>query len=54
MTADKISGESRPGGEMTLIDGAKEGGDDGTEDGAVEKSGKVGLGSVGSDGTSGG
>ena len=54
MTKDKIGGETWPGSEVTLFDCANEGGDDWTVDGAVEKGGKVGLGSVGSDGTSGG
>ena len=54
MTKDKIGGETWPGGEVALFDVVDEGEDNWTADGAMEKSGKVGLGSVGSDGTSGG
>ena len=53
MTKDEIGGEPWPGGEVALFDGADEGGDDGAEDCTVEKSRKVGLGSIGADGTSG-
>ena len=54
MTKDEIGGESWPGGEVALFDGANESGDNWAEDCTVKKGSKVGLGGIGADGTSGG
>jgi hypothetical protein len=37
MADDKISGEARPGGEVTFLDGTYKGGGNGTEQGTMEK-----------------